>query len=847
MRTRTCIILLAALLHATTFTACQDDTQEIILPPAPDNTVPVEIELAYEDEEDGYGMDNGRTPRSASTTEKNQNTGLDAELIPEVKSRSTEVKPDKLYGLHIRQLGSNGASLVSNANYSVTAELGTKLTLGLVANTECQIVIIARGANTNPSIDGNSNWATLQGYKSGADIKSIDGTNQASLKNMPYILHLEKVKVVQKDGKYVIQNVDGTDARLRLKRLPAQLTVKWKFSVSGYDLEEVRLCQIPKDFYYFPESESSDWTAYSYPTLVKEYIDYFRLKGSDLTATGGKVITDAEGYSNYTTWLPANVKGSAPQATAPEYRNKDIAPTGAGYLEFVAIKKANNKIVERIFYRVYLGGKETTDFNILENTNYVWKVNISGTDYNRDPRIERQETTPASENNNNFKNTSNCFMIQPNSSFSFNPYKHEAGTNGWNYQLVDPATGTIKTDQQITSIKLTWQSKDSGTLGALVMGYQLDDNNYTNQMELTHADDAENARIYVRVPYSQGGNALIAAYHNNTIVWSWHLWITDYVPGRINTEVGYSDYEAAQKRSLNGTVHKYRSDLFKTGKVYANMVMMDRDLGAQKGGYPGLGGASYKPNDGVKRQGLLYQWGRKDPFFTSADGTTNEINTIYDGNGTPLSITKTHYNTTPAYKGEANNNMLYSIQNPMTFIYIGSLADPDWYKQGVNTLTNGGSDRWDKNSSNQAPGTKSLYDPSPEGWKVPMLRDKAYTKDGDWGTTILNGMDNNDIRKIITSGDNAKGGILFLLENSDPSSATIYNSAWFNLSPERVRKDGNFSVAEYGHIWFGDRVLYANNVTGGVFQYANEFKNFILKRSSCANGWGIRCIQDNGN
>lgn len=846
MRKRTCIILLTALLHAVAFTACQDDTQEIISPTPPDNTVPVEIELNYDEEEDGYGTDNDRTPRSASATEKRQNTGLNAELIPETRSRSTEVKPDKLYGLHIRQLNSSGASLVSNTNYSVAAELGTKLTLGLVANTECQIVIIARGANTNPEIDGNSNWATLQSYKSGADINSIDATDPSSLKNMPYILHLKKVKVVQKEGKYVIQNADGTDARLRLKRLPAQLTVKWKFSVSGYELEEVRLHQIPKDFYYFPQSESSNWTTNSYPTLVKEYIDYFRLKGNDLTADGGKITVDENGYSNYTTWLPANVKGSSPQATAPEYRNKDIAPTGAGYLEFVTIKKASGKIVERIFYRVYLGGKETIDFNIRENTNYVWKININGADYNRDPRIERQETTPASENNKNFKNTSNCFMIQPNSSFNFNPYKHEAGTNGWNYQLVDPETGTIQTGQQITSIKLMWQSKDSGTTGALVMGYQLDDNDYTNQMELTHADNPENARIYVRVPYSQGGNALIAAYHDNTIVWSWHLWITDYVPARINTEVGYSDYEATQKRTLNGTVHKYRSNLFTAGKVYANMVMMDRDLGAQKGGYPGLAKAAYAAIDGVKRQGLLFQWGRKDPFFTSADGTTNEINTIYNGNGSPLSITKTHYNTTPANNGDANN-MLYSIQNPMTFIHIGSYGGGDWYKQGVTSLAAGGSDRWDKSASNKAPGTKSLYDPSPEGWKVPMMRDRTYTSDHDWGTSILSDMNNDSYRKSISQSEYAKSGILFLLQNSDQSSATIHNSAWFNLSPERVRASGSFNVAQYGHIWFGDMVLSNQNLIGGVFQYAKETKNFQLVRSSCANGWSIRCIQDNGN
>lgn len=881
MRTRTCIILLAALLHAATFTACQDDTQEIILPPAPDNTVPVEIELTYEDEEDGYGIDNDRTPRSASTTEKNQNTGLDAELIPEVKSRSTEVKPDKLYGLHIRQLNSSGASLVSNANYSETANLGTKLTLSLVENTECQIVIIARGASSTPAIDRNSNWATLQGYKSEADIKSIDGTDQANLKNMPYILHLEKVKVVQKNGKYVIQNVDGTDARLRLKRLPAQLTVKWKFSVSGYDLEEVRLCQIPKDFYYFPESESSDWTTNSYPTLVKEYIDYFRLKGSDLTATGGKVTTDAEGYSNYTTWLPANVKGSAPQATAPEYRNKDIAPTGAGYLEFVAIKKADNKIVERIFYRVYLGGKETTDFNILENTNYVWKVNINGADYNRDPRIERQETTPVPANDDNFKPTSNCFMIQPSSSFSFNPYKHEAGTDGWNDQLMDSST-KIKSGQQIKEMKVYWQSKDAGTIGNLVMGYRLSTDDYSNQVRIADYTTPENARVYVRVPYSKGGNAVIAGYNETgDIVWSWHLWITDYVPGRINQEIGYDDYIPAQKRSLKGTVHKYLSSLWRKGGMYENMVMMDRDLGARSGGFPGISkGNNYTTKDAVDTQGLLYQWGRKDPFFGSPDGTTNEINVIFDGDGIAKKVTNVN-RSNGTDQLENGNRLNYTVKNPLNFIsYWNTTSNSDWW----DTTPGGtGKDRWNKNNA-AAPGKKSLYDPSPYGWKIPIKGSVKYTPvgsmrnyfaesiydgfqdvqgSGKWvweaseGAYQLNSSSSyfkygaycyqgtfywkNEYSSAPGDGNhNPKGGKIFLLEEGvTPDTKdkwTIYNSVWFPTSAERhPREQGKLQNPSIAHLWTAD---YDCNL------FSIHPKIITLGIYGCTYGWPVRCIQD---
>ncbi|WP_455667466.1 DUF4906 domain-containing protein [Phocaeicola sp.] len=859
MKIRAYFITLSFLLA--TLMACQDETLDIPAPATSDGTVPVELSIGFADEEDGYGT--GNDSRTVTGVGDDAATGLDAQLVPETKSRAgDEMKPNGLYQLHIMQMQQNGTAV--KTFYTETTQVTgghIDITASLNVMDHCKLVIAVRGEGiTTPAFPGA--LSGIQNLVSTTSFSGIptEGASQEQINKMPYVLYLEDVNIVKVNDKFVIQSPDGKDVRIRLKRLAAKLTVKWNFNVTDYELEEVRLCQMPKAFYFLPEREKNDiWTDQSYPTLVKEYIDYFRLTGDELTGgtvddlTASGTVSTEGGYSVYTTWLPANVKGTAPEATAPSYRNKDIAPTGAGYLEFVAVKKdaTSNEVQERLFYRVYLGGKETTDFNVRENTNYVWTVNITGANYNKDPRIDRQETTPVPQKDDNFKNTANCFMIQPNSSFSFNPYKHEAGTNGWNDQLIDTSTGTIKDNQEITDIKLLWQSKDSGTTGALVMGYQLKDNDYANQMVLTNAGDPEKARIYVRVPYSKGGNAVIAAYHKTpgdseeTIVWSWHLWITDYVPARINTDIGYSDYKAAQKRSLNGTVHKYRSEWFNDGKVYGNMVMMDRDIGAQKGGYAGLNGASYTAMDGVKRQGLLYQWGRKDPFFTSADGTTNEINTIYSGNGIPMKVDKVAYSATPAGKG-ATNNMEYSIQNPLAFINIGNNGEQDWYKQGISSVEAGGGLRWNKSTSNMAPGTKSLYDPSPEGWKIPMMRGQTYTSNNDYATSIFKDINNNSYRKIISeNADKAKNGILFLIESTDQSAATIDNSAWFNLSPERVRASGNFNVSTLGHIWFGDMAIGGSNIIGGVLQYGENTGSFQLVRASCANGWSVRCIQDN--
>ena len=87
----------------------------------------------------------------------------------------------------------------------------------------------------------------------------------------------------------------------------------------------------------------------------------------------------------------------------------------------------------------------------------------------------------------------------------------------------------------------------------------------------------ENGKIYFKTSDSyREGNAVIAAKDaSGTILWSWHIWLTD--------------------QPLE--------------QVYYNNAgtMMDRNLGA----------TSATPGD-VGALGLLYQWGRKDPFLSSS-------------------------------------------------------------------------------------------------------------------------------------------------------------------------------------------------------------------------------------
>ena len=152
------------------------------------------------------------------------------------------------------------------------------------------------------------------------------------------------------------------------------------------------------------------------------------------------------------------------------------------------------------------------------------------------------------------------------------------------------------------------------------------------------------------------GNAVIAAKDaNGTILWSWHIWLTDQPEG----QVYYNDA---------GT-------------------MMDRNLGA----------TSATPGD-VGALGLLYQWGRKDPFLGSSSISEN------------IAAKSTITWPSSARSTTSTGRIAYAIANPTTFIKSNSSND-DWYYTGDDSTNN---TRWTTSAI-----SKSVYDPCPAGWQVP--------------------------------------------------------------------------------------------------------------------------------
>ena len=660
--------LMAGLILLIGITACENELG-FSSPQQEEKQVAVSLSVGFADEEDGY------TP--SGTTRSNgmaQDGAFSAEPVPMVHTRADAgMKPDKLYELRIMQYDSNGI-LKKSQSFSGATDLNKKLTLSLTALDDCQLVIVACGKD-NGSLNFGNSISELQKLtldKSYFDAIPTDGSTSASginINKMPYLLHLPHVKVTNEG----IQSVEGAyDARLLLKRLATKMTVVWNNNLTDktYAVKEVRLCQIPAAFRLFPAATQTEW-GMTYPSAIVEFIDYFRLTDPGDLAAGSKTL-----------WIPANARGTSAAASSSYYRTKENAPDAASYTEVVVDNSTKN---ERLYYRAYLGGDASTDFNLLENTDYTWTLNINSTDYRGDGRIQLLDQTPVISTN--IVPTSNCLMMLPGTNICFNPYKHEAGTNGWNTYLTDGAT--LSADKAIDHVRVLWQTKDTGTSGDLVLGYVVDEDNHSNLVNATDVGDLNKALVHVEVPVTKGGNALITAYNSsNKIIWSWHIWISEYVPVGINVSNVIDDtsrkaaISAARTATQGGTVQTYAGGSWTdpSGAFYKK-VIMDRNLGAVKAGI------QTNMIDAIRTFGLLYQGGRKDPFFSTADGTNTDTKTFYDGNGTALSLQK---------YGLANITAL--IENP--FVY--------------NTNQNQEVPNWEDN------GKKTIMDPCPKGWRVPV-------------------------------------------------------------------------------------------------------------------------------
>ena len=188
----------------------------------------------------------------------------------------------------------------------------------------------------------------------------------------------------------------------------------------------------------------------------------------------------------------------------------------------------------------------------------------------------------------------------------------------------------------VVSAAVLWES--FGTEESIIVGSLVKSVSYSNGFISFETGDI----------YHEGNVVIAAKDASENILWSWHIWFTDYPQGQV-----------------------YDNDAG---------TMMDRNLGA----------TSATPDD-VGALGLLYQWGRKDPFLGSPYAKST--------------ITWPSDVQTSSSVGTVD----YVTSHPTTFVTGSPASYYDWHYSTDNTL-------WTTSQN-----VKSIYDPCPIGWRVPDI------------------------------------------------------------------------------------------------------------------------------
>lgn len=253
--------------------------------------------------------------------------------------------------------------------------------------------------------------------------------------------------------------------------------------------------------------------------------------------------------------------------------------------------------------------------------------------------------------------------------------------------------------------------------------------------ENVHLDEQKQWLIFsVNRDYMQQANAILAVRDKEgNIMWSWHIWVTE--------------------RNLVGTAHTLQ-DWTNTSTTYGllpcNLGWVDGKMvyyNSRELTYEFTQGTSgYKQTMLVNQAGAefdykdvgstYYQWGRKDPIVALRNWDTYRFEDY-----------RLHETSDPKYKYDIKQEQVpisTTIQNPNIY-YTATNSNGTW---NTNWCTSVISTLWD-NSSNttsvdKTTSVKTIYDPSPRGYKVPIPRAfsvfvKGSTYSGETGQNSING------------------------------------------------------------------------------------------------------------
>lgn len=314
-------------------------------------------------------------------------------------------------------------------------------------------------------------------------------------------------------------------------------------------------------------------------------------------------------------------------------------------------------------------------------------------------------------------NTANCYAINAPGSYSLplvygNAIKE--GNENFSAYLFSPQKFVNHLDMAIGNPYI--YNNANCTPDDAVLVWQDEENLVTN---VRLSPDKHNLIFDVPQATIKQGNAIVAVRDTDSrIMWSWHIWVTDFVPGLDPTvEERYdpvktprdkvvTNYQGAQYTFMGANIGWCDAGT----TTYDDRSVKVRFTQAETGSTQVI--TLTQASHSVVNSGnqTYFQFGRKDPM----------LGAIRDVNGS--TVDKTFYPGSYSFdkSGTGKVTIGTSIQKPHVFFNYGSAKPQDWSATTYNNL-------W------HISGPKTIYDPSPVGYQLP-LQDafKGFTYNGNY-------------------------------------------------------------------------------------------------------------------
>lgn len=295
---------------------------------------------------------------------------------------------------------------------------------------------------------------------------------------------------------------------------------------------------------------------------------------------------------------------------------------------------------------------------------------------------------------------------------------------------------------------------------------------------------ASDRKSFTATLSGEKGNAVVAICDKaGTILWSFHIWVT---------ETADHDYG--------------------TNALGNHYVVMDRNLGA----------TSATPYD-ARANGLLYEWGRKDPFpGGDAASSPTWIRPLYNESGTVA--------RPKSQAGGASKEVPFAIANPMVYMMLANSKSStsskpyqyanDWLKYADDALW-GNPEGYNNPSASTL--SKSIYDPCPAGYMV--APNDVWLKDAS--TSIFPGTG--------WKKDESNKGLLFDYNGN--------SNIWYPAAGLYNRKTGNLQDCGVDGSTFKSCPVGGKDANGAYVIIKGDSPTATGKGNCRGNAYSVRCVK----